>query len=168
MIYVSMSVISSFSFLLFFFKVKRLRLLLIVCPKTEFRCTFFHCYLHNPKLLCIFAPASAHIMLPNAMDQPMGGALHIRRRYWRFVFGCFETTTIELLNKDKCRVIATGCNILSVVCCEGQVSSTHTLRVFIYLNVGVSLSVFSKAVVGLEQRTGRCRHPRFLFVVGNN
>jgi len=26
----------------------------------------------------------------------LGGALHIRRRYWRFVFGRIETTTIEL------------------------------------------------------------------------
>jgi len=39
----------------------------------------------------------------------LGGALHIRRRYWRFVFGSIETTTIDMQNQDKCRCNSTGC-----------------------------------------------------------
>ena len=29
------------------------------------------------------------------LTESVGGALHIERRYWRFVFGCFETTTLD-------------------------------------------------------------------------
>ena len=40
--------------------------------------------------------------------EPMGGALHIERRYWRFVFGRIETTTIELLIKNNAGVAPRG------------------------------------------------------------
>ena len=41
--------------------------------------------------------------------------------------------------------------MLSVVCCEARVASTHTLRVSICSNVGVSLFVLiTKAVEGLD------------------
>lgn len=72
----------------------------------------------------------------------MGGALHIKRRH-DALFLDNRTSTIEKQFKNIAGVTATGCIIYNpVVCCEDCVSSTHTLRVPIYSNVGVSLSVY--------------------------
>jgi hypothetical protein len=52
------------------------------------------------------------------------------------------------------------------VCCEDTCILISTLYgVSIYLNVGVSLSVFLKAVVGLNTEQAEVKHPRFSFVV---
>ena len=54
----------------------------------EFSCGVFACIEKKTKIVFVvhkvfstFAIASAHIVLPDAREQPMGGALHIRRRY---------------------------------------------------------------------------------------
>ena len=96
----------------------------------------------------------------------MGRALHIERRYIA-LFLDFETTTLELPSKTNAGVTPRGVVYTLRSVQEVRVTSMHTLRVSIYANVGVSLSVYWQGCGRPRNRTGRCKHPRFLYVVVN-
>ena len=74
----------------------------------------------------------------------MGGALHIKRRY-RALFLVVSKLPQSNNGQKHCRDDCHGvCISDSVVCCEDTCILISTLYgVSIYLNVGVSLSVFS-------------------------
>lgn len=77
-----------------------------------------------------------------------------------------RTSTIEKQFKNIAGVTATGCIIYNpVVCCEDCVSSTHTLRVSIYSNVGVSLSVYLLGLWKAWLSNRQMKAPAFLYIV---
>ena len=45
---------------------------------------------------------------PMSRTEPMGGALHIKRRYWRFVFGCSKLPQSNGNSKTKAGVTPRG------------------------------------------------------------
>ena len=96
----------------------------------------------------------------------MGGALHIRRRY-RALFLVVQNFHNRTENKNKCRGNSTGCCIYSPECAaRANYVLTSTLDGCLYTPTRVFLCLFfSGAVEGLERRTGRCKHLRFLYVV---
>ena len=91
--------------------------------------------------------------------------------YWKALltlcFWTFETTTIEQRTKTNARVTPRGVYIrLRSVLREYLYPHKHTLRCIYILQRGCfSVCLITRAVVGLEQRTGRCKHPRFSLVV---
>ena len=101
------------------------------------------------------------------MTEPMGRALHIERRYVA-LFLDNRTTTIEKQTRTMLRWLHGVYYRLSVVCCEGTLCPPRTLYgCTIYSCVGVSLSVFCFGCGRPDCRTGRCKHPRFLYIVVN-
>ena len=109
----------------------------------------------------IFALAFACRAAMSSMDDGADGQC---TTYWkalrRFVFG-YSKLPQSNWGQKQCRGNSTGCSIYSPSVREAQVASPHTLRMYYILQTWVFLWLFSsKAVVGLEQRTGRCKHPR--------
>ena len=105
------------------------------------------------------------------MTEPMGGALHIRRRYVALFLGN-RTTTSRFGIKNNAGVTATGCIIYySVVCCEGAscYPQKHTLRVYYILLRGCfSVCLFQLAVVGQITEQADASTHVFLFVVSHD
>ena len=100
------------------------------------------------------------------MTEPMGGALHIRRRYWRFVFGYLNVGTSNYQSKTNAEVSSRGMYIRLRSVRETLVASTHTLRVYYILLRGTySVVLLVKASYSLNSRTTAVKHPRFLYVV---
>lgn len=101
-------------------------------------------------------------MVGNGME-PQGGALLTERRY-RALFLAVSKLPHSNWNQKHCRDDCHGvCISDSVVCSEARIASMHTLRcIYILLRGCFSVCLFQLAVVGHEQRTGRCKHPRFL------
>ena len=81
---------------------------------------------------------------PNRREEPLGGALHIERRYWRFVFGLSEISTFQLRTRTNAEVTATEMYIRLRSVLRGYLyPHKHTLRCSIYSNVGVLCLFFS-------------------------
>ena len=96
----------------------------------------------------------------------LGGALHIKRRYWRFVFGRSKLPQSNREQEQMQGWLPRGVvyTLRSVLRGSG-ILNAHFTGVYI-LQRGMFLCLFfSKAVEGRERRTGRCKHPAFLFVV---
>ena len=92
-----------------------------------------------------------------------GGTLHIEKALSRFVF-VLRNYHNRILDKNIAGVTSRGVVYTLRSVQEVRVTSMHTLRVFIYSSVGVSLSVFQFGCGRPRSRTGRCKHPRFLYV----
>ena len=94
----------------------------------------------------------------------MGGALHIERRYVA-LFLDFRNYHNRITVKNIAEVTSRGVVYALRSVQEVRVTSMHTLRVYYILQTWVFLCLFTvMAVVGHESRTGRCKHPRFLYV----
>ena len=121
--------------------------------------TFFYLEGKITNKLCTFAPAFCLMRhwCSLSRTEPMGGALHIERRYWRFVFGLFETSTNRISNPRQMLGWHHGVYhiLLRSVLWGYFVPSMHTLRVYYILLRGCfSVCLITKAVEGREQRTG--------------
>lgn len=84
-------------------------------------------------------------------------------------FWTFETSTIELAVQDNVEVTPRGVAYTLRSVLRGCIvpSLAHFTDV-LYTPKWVFLCLFTaKAVEGLECQTGRCKHPRFLYVVIN-
>ena len=83
------------------------------------------------------------------------------------LFLVFRNYHNRLPDKNNADVIATGC-VIALRSVQGVLVPPSTLYgVTIYSNVGVSLSVFRLGCGRPRRRMGRCKHPRFLFVVSH-
>ncbi len=94
-----------------------------------------------------------------------GGTLHIEKALSRFVFWLFRNYHTRIGIKNIAGVTSRGVVYTLRSVQEVRVTSMHTLRVYYILQRGCfSVCLFQLAVVGHEQQTGRCKHPRFLYV----
>ena len=102
----------------------------------------------------------------SVLKKPMGGALHIRRRYWRFVF-CTSKLPQSNTGQKQCKSDYHGVwYIFSVVCCEDFYPQSTLYGCFYILQRGCLLCLFSSlAVVGHEVEQADVKHPRF-FICG--
>ena len=79
----------------------------------------------------------------SVLKKPMGGALHIRRRRWRFVFGYSKLRNFWIAVRNKGGWLHGVYHILSVVCCEDWVSSTAHFTGVSILQRGCLLWLFT-------------------------
>ena len=99
------------------------RFILSFSPKTSF----------VSKIFRTFANAICPLWFwgPNRREEPLGGALHIERRYWRFVFGLSKLPQSNN-GQEQCWVLPRGCILDSVVCCEDTCILISTLYGVLY------------------------------------
>jgi len=93
---------------------------------------------------------------PNRREEPLGGALHIKRRYWRFVFGHSETTTFRITVENIAGVTPRGVYIRLRSVLRGlTMSSLAHFTVYLYTSVWVFLCLFTVMGCGRPQMTNR-------------
>ena len=100
------------------------------------------CFITN--IICIFAVAFCLIWLwcPLSRTEPLGGALHVRRRYWRFVFG-YSNFHNRLENKNNADVIPRGVYIRLRSVLRGSCILISTLYGHLYTLRWCLLCLFS-------------------------
>ena len=83
--------------------------------------------------------------------EPLGIALHIRRRYFALCFWSNRNYHYRIGNQEHCRGDCHGvCISISVVCCEASLPLAHFTGIYI-LQRGCFLCLFiAKAVVGRD------------------
>ena len=101
----------------------------------------------------------------SVLKKPMGGALHIRRRYWRFVFGLFETSTNRISNPRQMlgwhhgvyhillRSVLRGCFVPS----KAHFTGVLYTPAWVFLCLFLLLRLWKASKSG----TSRCKHPLF-------
>ena len=76
------------------------RFILSFSPKTSFVSKIFRTFANAISPLWFWGP--------NRRDEPLGRALHIERRYWRFVFGYLNVGTSNYQSKTNADVSSRG------------------------------------------------------------
>ena len=117
------------------------------------------CFITN--IICIFAVAFCLIWLwcPLSRTELQGGALHIRRRYWRFVFVLRNYHT-RILDKNIADVTPRGVYIRLRSVLRGLMPLAHFTDIYIPC-VGVYSVCFPQGCGWPDCWTGKCRHHVF-------
>ena len=128
---------------------------------------FLHLKAFNSKLFCNFAD----VICPywpwssSSRAEPLGGALHIRRRYWRFVFG-LRNFHNRMLNKNIADVAPRGVVYTLRSVSWRSCTFWHTLRCIVYSYVGVYSVCFS-AWLWKASKTSRQMLSTTFFICSN-
>ena len=134
---------------------------------TLFFCLFLH-YFHFSLYFCkCYLPIVARML--TEVCRAAGVERYILKGVIALCFWSFKTSTIEQQTKTMKGWLPRGVYIRLRSVLRGYLyPHRHTLRCIYILHAWMFLCLFTvRAVVGYESRTGRCKHPRFSFVVIN-